>query len=605
MAQMTGQHSSKKPDDESPLGLADSSHGSSTQMVPGGTKAGRSADASRDDSMSASAAGGSQTGGDLRGKSTSLETMLGRVFIDRGYITAEELQACRGVQEQAGGAGEPKALADILIENEFVTRKQLDRVRTELEAEKSTQQIPGYKIMKKLGSGAMATVFLARQLSLDRLVAIKVLPAKFSTNQKFIERFYKEGRAAAQLNHRNIVAAYDVGQSGDHHYFVMEYVDGETVYERLVRKKRLPEEEAIRIARQVAEALVHAHEKGFIHRDIKPKNIMLTSDGTVKLADLGLARAVSDKEAAEAEAGRAYGTPYYISPEQIRGAVDIGPPADIYGLGATFYHMVTGKVPFEGKNPSAVMHKHLKQTLVPPDHVNTKLGPGTAQVIEMMMAKSRKDRYQNVKDLIVDLDRIGAGEPPHFAHATHDLTAVAVKVEESVKAAPVAVAPPPKRGKGLQLDDPLTMAVVATAALSVLINVILVIVLASGGGGGGSGAPAGGNANGGSGTPPANSAQTASIIGTWQSSSLTGSPFVNATKITLIFEPNGRGKLISTDIMNRPSEWAITYTRTVETLSIHVNTRPSTYAYQLEGNTLTMTRWDDQGELVSMVLQRR
>ncbi len=133
----------------------------------------------------------------------------------------------------------------------------------------------------------------------------------------------------------------------------------QTLHDLIRKVKRIKEDEAIRIIRQVTNALRHAHRRGFIHRDIKPKNIMLATGGSVKLADLGLAREMSDREAAEAEAGRAYGTPYYISPEQIRGEVTIGPAADIYGLGATFYHMVTGRVPFEGKNPSAVMHKHL------------------------------------------------------------------------------------------------------------------------------------------------------------------------------------------------------------------------------------------------------
>ena len=155
--------------------------------------------------------------------------------------------------------------------------------------------------------------------------------------------------------------AHDVqgqGQAGEQHYFIMEYVDGDTVLDRMQAKKRLPEKEALAIIRQVALALEHAHERGFVHRDIKPKNLMVTSTGVVKLADLGLARAMGDQEAAAAETGKAFGTPYYISPEQIRGLPDIGPPADIYGLGATLYHMLTGKVPFEGKNPNEVMQRH-------------------------------------------------------------------------------------------------------------------------------------------------------------------------------------------------------------------------------------------------------
>jgi serine/threonine protein kinase len=188
----------------------------------------------------------------------------------------------------------------------------------------------------------------------------------------------------------------------------------------LTNGKLLGEEEAIELVLQVARALEHAHSRGFIHRDVKPKNIMITKEQVVKLADMGLAREVSDYETATAEAGRAYGTPYYISPEQIRGEINIDFRADIYSLGATFYHMVTGKVPFDGPTPSAVMHRHLKEPLVPPDHVNTTLSAGIGEVIEVMMAKKRDDRYATTKELIADLEAISRDEPPLQARKKYD-----------------------------------------------------------------------------------------------------------------------------------------------------------------------------------------
>ena len=231
-------------------------------------------------------------------------------------------------------------------------------------AVENNQAIPGYEVVRKLGSGAMAAVFLARQVSLDRLVAIKILPSRFSANTDYIKRFQQEGKAAAKLNHPNIVAAVDVGAVGRRHYFVMEYVDGTDVHELLKKESKLSERRALEIIQEIALALQHAHGKGFLHRDIKPRNIMITKAGVAKLADLGLARHVDDTETAEAEKNKAFGTPFYISPEQIRGKMDIAAPADIYGLGATFYHMVTGKVPFTGANPKEVMKAHLKQELV-------------------------------------------------------------------------------------------------------------------------------------------------------------------------------------------------------------------------------------------------
>jgi tRNA A-37 threonylcarbamoyl transferase component Bud32 len=408
-----------------------------------------------------------QDASDRSRSGTGFDTLLGRVLIERGFVSDEELQECLA---KLASQGAPGGLPQALVSERLVTERQLQRLRSEMETDRASQHIPGYRIIKKLGAGAMATVYLAKQVSLDRLVAIKLLPRKFSADAKFIERFYKEGRAAARFNDQNIVGAYDVGQAGDQHYFVMEYVDGETVHDRVAKNGRLTEADAIGIVRQVASALKHAHAQGFIHRDIKPKNIMLSKAGVAKLADLGLARAVSDREAAEAEAGKAYGTPYYISPEQIRGRVDIGPAADLYGLGATFYHMVTGRVPFAGKTPNEVMNKHLKAPLTPPDHVNPQLTPGTAQIIEMLLAKDPADRYRDAGQLLEDLDHAARGESPEHARGTTDLAAVAATIAAAPPIEPTEIARVSSGGGG-------KAALVAALAASVLINLILLIVV--------------------------------------------------------------------------------------------------------------------------------
>jgi serine/threonine-protein kinase len=404
---------------------------------------------------------------------TNLDTLVSRLVIDNGLATPEEVQHCI---EQAKALREDqnqRSLAELLVNNEYVTKRQLARLRAILDAERSGQKFPGYKILGKLGAGAMATVYKARQLSLDRPVAIKVLPKKYSSSPQFIERFYAEGRAAAQLNHPNIVQAYDVGKAGELHYFVMEYVDGRTVYDDIVKHKRFGEIDAIEIIIQIAESLEHAHERGLIHRDVKPKNIMITQEGVAKLADMGLARAITDKEAAEAEAGKAFGTPYYISPEQIRGEVNIGPPADIYSLGATLYHMVTGNVPFDGKNPSAVMHKHLKAELVPPDHVNPKLSAGISEIIEMMMARDPASRYQSCKDLLLDLRAVREKKQPVIAHrevAALDFATVA----QAEAAAPVEIAVDTSRASGAKsvLGQPMFVVLLVMLVLSVVVNIV-------------------------------------------------------------------------------------------------------------------------------------
>jgi serine/threonine-protein kinase len=224
------------------------------------------------------------------------------------------------------------------------------------------------------------------------------------------------------LNHANIVAALDVGRHADTHYFIMEYVEGHTVYERLIKEGPYPETEALAIMIQIAQALDHAHQAGLIHRDVKPKNILITNDGVAKLADMGLARAISDREAAEAEAGKTFGTPYYIAPEQVRGDVNIDARADLYSLGATLYHMVTGKAPFEGPEVTVIMRKHLREPIVPPDHVNPRLSNGISEIIELCMAKDPLKRYITTGDLIEDLQAVARGQAPVQARRLIDLT---------------------------------------------------------------------------------------------------------------------------------------------------------------------------------------
>lgn len=353
---------------------------------------------------------------------TNYDTVFGKMVVEQGLCTNEELR--RSVEElKSRRKVNPILLKDLMIDLGYITTTQADRLRNSIrESKAAAHQIPGYKIIGKLGKGAMAIVYEAKQLSLNRTVAIKVLPKRFSENPEYVERFYKEGQAAGKLNHNNIVQAFDVGEAGGYHYFVMEYVKGKTLYDDLSEGKVFSEEEALDVIIQVARALVHAHSCGLIHRDVKPKNIMINAEGVVKLADMGLARETTDIEAAQTEAGKAYGTPYYIAPEQIRGEIDIDGRADIYGLGATFYHLVTGRVPFMADDPSDVMRRHLKDQLIPPDHINTSLSAGVSEVIEVMMAKRKEDRYGNAEELLADLEAVRNGQTPLRAHKRFDVS---------------------------------------------------------------------------------------------------------------------------------------------------------------------------------------
>ncbi len=360
---------------------------------------------------------------------TNYDTVFGKMAVDQGLCTDDELR--RSVKElQERRKVNPVMLQELLIELGYITASQAERLKKTLKESKgAVHQIPGYKILGKIGAGAMAFVYKAQQLSLNRTVAIKVLPRRFTENPEYVQRFYKEGQAAGKLNHPNIVQAIDVGEAGGYHYFVMEYVEGKTIADDLVGGAAFSEKEAVEIIIQVAHALVHAHHHGLVHRDVKPKNIMINKQGVVKLADMGLARETTDIEAAQSEAGKAYGTPYYIAPEQIRGKIDIDGRADIYGLGATFYHMVTGRVPFTGDDSSEIMRKHLREKLIPPDHINTTLSAGVSEVIEIMMAKRREDRYNNVEELLIDLEALREGHPPLQAHKRFDVSMLE-KLEE-------------------------------------------------------------------------------------------------------------------------------------------------------------------------------
>jgi serine/threonine-protein kinase len=360
---------------------------------------------------------------------TNYDTVFGKIAVEHGLCTDEELRQAMAELHSRREIS-PVILTDLMIELGYITANQAERLKEDVKDSKAAvKKIPGYKILGKLGAGAMAVVYKGKQLSLNRMVAIKVLPKRFSENPEYVERFYKEGQAAGRLNHPNIVQAIDVGEAGGYHYFVMEYVEGKTIADDLTAGKIFSEAEALDIIIQVAHALAHAHACSLIHRDVKPKNIMISANGVVKLADMGLARETTDIEAAQSEAGKAYGTPYYIAPEQIRGRIDIDGRADIYGLGATLYHMLTGRVPFMADDSTEVMRKHLREKLIPPDHINTSLSAGVSEVVEIMMAKRREDRYKNIEELLLDLEALRDGRPPVQAHKRFDVS-VLEKLQE-------------------------------------------------------------------------------------------------------------------------------------------------------------------------------
>jgi serine/threonine-protein kinase len=263
------------------------------------------------------------------------------------------------------------------------------------------QQIAGYRLVAPLGRGSMGAVYRAVQLSLDRPVAIKILSQALGQNPAFARRFEREALASAKLHHPNIIGALDVGEENGIRYLVMEYVEGQTVAQMLAAGP-MDEHRAVGIVIQVARALDHAHRNEIVHRDVKPANVIVTKEGVAKLCDLGLAKHM-EADASQTDEGLAMGTPFYVSPEQARGERRIDIRTDIYALGATLFHMVTGRVAFPGPNPAVVMTKHINEPLESPDDVNPDVSRGLSQIIEKMMAKERESRYQTPAELMTDL----------------------------------------------------------------------------------------------------------------------------------------------------------------------------------------------------------
>lgn len=287
-------------------------------------------------------------------------------------------------------------------------------------------QVAGFETLNKLGEGGMATVWKARQVSLDRIVAIKVLSSQFTADPGDVARFHSEAQSAAKLKHPGIVQVYDASMQEGFYYFVMEFIDGYTVGEWMQRSGPLSEKDALLVAECVGEALKHAWDKeGIIHCDIKPDNIMVDEDGTVKVADLGLARTLSVMSGSSlTQAREILGTPAFMSPEQARGDVRLDCRADIYSLGATLYFMVTGTLLFEGRTDEEIIDLQMEGTVDDPATLNPRLSRGMCLLIESMLAKSPEDRPKNWDAALQDIRRVKRRLPPHQVLKTDRVSTV-------------------------------------------------------------------------------------------------------------------------------------------------------------------------------------
>jgi tRNA A-37 threonylcarbamoyl transferase component Bud32 len=314
-----------------------------------------------------------------------------------------------------------------------------------------------YEVVRLLGWGGMAEVFLATDRLLGRRVAVKVIRDRFADDERFLARFRREARAAASLNHPNVVAVHDVGVHDGNPFLVTEVVDGRTLDEMLRAGGPLPPDRAAEIGEAVAEALAGAHAAGIVHRDVKPGNIMVTADGRVKVLDFGIARALRWTPLTDTPA--AQGTAEYMAPEHIRND-GAEPRSDLYSLGVVLYELITGHPPFTGESALQVAFRHLEEAPAPPQLIRPEIPPDLSAVILRCLAKHPGDRYRRAQDLAADLRRVRAGEP--------SLTAPVPRRRTGILRWDRTPEPPPRPRRLLRWGVGLSIATAVAAAALIL-----------------------------------------------------------------------------------------------------------------------------------------
>ncbi len=335
-------------------------------------------------------------------------------------------QAVRAVLK-AHADGEGTDLFDVLVGQRLITIAQAQELRVALDSTKldlhsparnkksdgaatdtveDVSKIGNYRLLRRLGEGGMGEVFLGYQERDNEYVAIKILPDHSSDHQPSVDRFYREAKSGALLDHPNIVRNIAAGQDSatNKHYLVLEYVDGPSAQALLDRLSHLPVGDAVHIIVDIARALEHLHSRNIVHRDIKPSNILITQSGVAKLSDLGLAKR-TDETSHLTVAKQGFGTPYYMPYEQAINAKHADARSDIYALGGTLYHLVTGEVPFSAPSHVEIVEKKNLGFYTPASLVNPDVPNRLDQILAKMMARNPRDRYQIASELIVDLER--------------------------------------------------------------------------------------------------------------------------------------------------------------------------------------------------------
>ena len=334
------------------------------------------------------------------------------LVIQNKFASENQARECMAALRNYNEAGITKTLSSIFLEKGVLTTKQISAVH-HLQGKDNQFILRGYTLIKKLGQGGIGSVYLGRQDSLGRQVAIKIMSPHLASDSAFVKRFMREARISAQLDHPNIVRAIDFGESESIYFFVMEYIEGNSLQRILQNQGIIPEKRACEIILQVTYALEYAQKYNLVHRDIKPDNIMITNDGVVKLCDMGLAK-ICSTDLSMTNTGAIMGTPNYIAPEQAMDIKDVDSRADIYSLGVSFYHLLSGKLPFQGDTLLNILHKHISGEIPNVHEQNPHISQDVAAIIMKMMAKNKEDRYQSAAGLATDLQLVLNGGKPCF-----------------------------------------------------------------------------------------------------------------------------------------------------------------------------------------------
>jgi serine/threonine-protein kinase len=354
--------------------------------------------------------------------------LFGDIAVARNLLTWAQVRDALKRQAEYKQKGIPLRIGECCVELSLLTQAQVNDVlsiqrdkrkaaapvneRRPVEAEFNIEDIEDgetyklgrYTLDKRLG-GAMGIVFRGTDDQTGSIVALKVLPRNLAHDPNFVERFKREVKATCVLSHPNIVHIYDTGIEQGVFYLATEFIDGETLTSKLRRETRISELDCLKIMRDVGKALSHAHSRRVLHRDLKPDNVMIAKDGTVKLADFGLAKFLRDEQPITAE-GIAVGTPHYISPEQARALKETDHRSDLYSLGATMFHMVTGRLPYEGDNGAEVMKRHVFEAVPDPRSVRPDMTPALADLLLKLMAKSPSQRPQSADEMVDEIEKI-------------------------------------------------------------------------------------------------------------------------------------------------------------------------------------------------------